>query len=145
VLRDTAQSEEVTQEIFLEIWQNAPRFDQNKGTAVTWIMTMTHRRAVDRVRAAQSSRDRDVKIGIRDYAPDYDNVAESVEIRIEHERVKQAMSRLTDLQRQAVTLAYFGGYSHTEVAEMLKIPVGTIKTRLRDGMIRLRDELGVAS
>jgi len=145
VLRDHAQSEEVAQEIFLEIWQNAPRFDASKGTAVTWIMTMTHRRAVDRVRAAQSSRDRDTKVGIRDYAPDYDNVAESVEIRIEHERVKQAMSRLTDLQRQAVTLSYFGGYSHTEVAEMLKIPVGTIKTRLRDGMIRLRDELGVAS
>jgi len=145
VLRDPAQSEEVAQEIFLEIWQNAPRFDASKGTAVTWIMTMTHRRAVDRVRSAQSSRDRDTKIGIRDYAPDYDNVAETVEVRIEHERVQKAMSRLTELQRQAVTLAYFGGYSHTEVAEMLKIPVGTIKTRLRDGMIRLRDELGVAS
>jgi RNA polymerase sigma-70 factor, ECF subfamily len=145
VLRDNAQSEEVTQEIFLEIWQNAPKFDMSKGTATTWIMTMTHRRAVDRVRAAQSSRDRDTKIGIRDFAPDYDNVAETVEIRMEHKRVEEAMSRLTDLQRQAVTLAYFGGYSHSEVAEMLHIPVGTIKTRLRDGMIRLRDELGVAS
>jgi len=145
VLRDPAQSEEVAQEIFLEIWQNAIKFDQGKGTATTWIMTMTHRRAVDRVRSAQSSRDRDTKVGIRDFTPDYDNVAESVEVTIEHERVKVAMSRLTDLQRQAVTLAYYGGYSHTEVAEMLHIPVGTIKTRLRDGMIRLRDELGVAS
>ena len=145
VLRDPAQSEEVAQEIFLEIWQNATKFDQGKGTATTWIMTMTHRRAVDRVRSAQSSRDRDTKVGIRDFQPDYDNVAESVEVTIEHERVKVAMSRLTDLQRQAVTLAYYGGYSHTEVAEMLHIPVGTIKTRLRDGMIRLRDELGVAS
>ena len=145
VLRDPAQSEEVAQEIFLEIWQSATRFDQGKGSATTWIMTMTHRRAVDRVRSAQSSRDRDTKVGIRDFTPDYDNVAESVEVTIEHERVKVAMSRLTDLQRQAVTLAYYGGYSHTEVAEMLHIPVGTIKTRLRDGMIRLRDELGVAS
>ena len=145
VLRDHAQSEEVAQEIFLEIWQNAPKFDAGKGSAVTWIMTMTHRRAVDRVRAAQSSRDRDTKVGIRDYQTDYDNVAETVEVHMESERVKRAMSRLTELQRQAVTLAYYGGLSHSEVAEMLHIPVGTIKTRLRDGMIRLRDELGVAS
>ena len=145
VLRDPAQSEEVTQEIFLEVWQNAARFDSAKGTASAWILTMTHRRAVDRVRAVQSSRDRDTRIGIRDFSPDYDHVAEAVEVTIEHERVKLAMGRLTDLQRQAVTLAYYGGYSHTEVAEMLHIPVGTIKTRLRDGMIRLRDELGVAS
>ncbi len=145
VLRDPAQSEEVAQEIFLEVWQNAARFDSAKGTASTWILTMTHRRAVDRVRAVQSSRDRDTKIGIRDFSPEYDHVAEAAEVTIEHERVKLAMGRLTDLQRQAVTLAYYGGYSHTEVAEMLHIPVGTIKTRLRDGMIRLRDELGVAS
>lgn len=145
VLRDPAQSEEVTQEVFLEIWQSATRFDTAKGTAVTWIMTMTHRRAVDRVRAAQSSRVRDSKIGIRDYAPPFDDVAETVEVTLEHERVQRAMSRLTDLQRQAVTLAYFGGFTHAEVAAMLHIPVGTIKTRLRDGMIRLRDELGVAS
>ena len=145
LLRDHAQSEEVTQEIFLEIWQNAPRFDSSKGTAVTWIMTMTHRRAVDRVRSAQSSRDRDTKIGIRDYDADYDNVSETVQTRIEHERVEKAMQRLTELQRQAVSLAYYGGYSHSEVAKLLSVPIGTVKTRLRDGMIRLRDELGVAS
>lgn len=145
VLRDQAQSEEVTQEIFLEIWQSAPRFDPNKGGATTWILTMAHRRAVDRVRASQSSRDRDVKIGIRDFAPDYDNVAETVEVSIEHERVTKAMSRLTELQRQAVSLAYYGGYSHSEVAELLSVPIGTVKTRVRDGMIRLRDELGVTS
>jgi RNA polymerase sigma-70 factor, ECF subfamily len=145
VLRDRAQSEEVTQEVFLEIWQNAPRFDVTKGTATTWIMTMTHRRAVDRVRAAQSSRDRDTKVGIRDYLVDYDSVAETVETTVETERVKKAMARLTEYQRQAVILAYYGGYTHSEVAEMLHIPVGTIKTRLRDGLIRLRDELGVGA
>ncbi|HPG76799.1 MAG TPA: sigma-70 family RNA polymerase sigma factor [Rhodoglobus sp.] len=145
LLRDPAQSEEVTQEIFLEIWQTSSRFDPNKGGASTWILTMTHRRAVDRVRASQASRDRDVKVGIRDLDADYDHVAESVEVRIEHERVEKAMARLTDMQRQAITLSYYGGYSNSEVAEILSVPIGTIKTRIRDGMIRLRDEMGVAS
>ncbi|CAN5214832.1 ECF RNA polymerase sigma factor SigK [soil metagenome] len=145
LLRDHAQSEEVTQEIFLEIWQSATRYDHGKGSAVAWMLTMAHRRAVDRVRASQASRDRDVRIGIRDFAAEYDSVAENVEVKIESERVKEAMKRLTELQRQAVQLAYFGGYSHSEVATMLSVPIGTVKTRLRDGMIRLRDELGVAS
>ena len=145
LLRDHAQSEEVTQEIFLEIWQNATRYDRSKGGASTWVLTMAHRRAVDRIRSAQAGRDRDTKIGIRDFRPEYDSVSESVEIRIEHERVQRALGRLTELQRQAVQLAYYGGYSHSEVAAMLNVPVGTVKTRLRDGMIRLRDELGVAS
>jgi RNA polymerase sigma-70 factor (ECF subfamily) len=143
LLVDHAQSEEVTQEVFLEIWQTAPRFDANRGAAMSWILTMAHRRAVDRVRAAQASRDRDTKVGIRDYAREYDTVSETIEIRIENERVQRAMERLTELQRQAVTLAYYGGYSHSEVAQLLSIPIGTVKTRLRDGMIRLRDELGV--
>lgn len=145
LLIDHSQSEEVTQEIFLEIWQNAPRYEPSKGGATTWIFTMAHRRAVDRIRSSQAGRDRDVRIGIRDYENDYDNVAETVEITIENERVKKAMQQLTQLQREAVTLAYYGGYTHSEVAEKLQIPLGTVKTRLRDGMIRLRDELGVAS
>ena len=145
LLRDHSQSEEVTQEIFLEIWQTASRFDPNKGGASTWILTMTHRRAVDRVRASQSSRDRDVRVGIRDLDADYDHVAESVETTVEHERVVKAMARLTDLQREAITLSYYGGLSNSEVAEKLSVPIGTIKTRIRDGMIRLRDEMGVAS
>jgi RNA polymerase sigma-70 factor (ECF subfamily) len=145
LLRDHAQSEEVTQEIFLEIWETATRYDSRKGGASTWIMTMAHRRAVDRVRASQASRNRDTKIGIRDYDAAYDNVADTVHVRIEHERVEKAMLRLTELQRQAVSLAYYGGYSHSEVAALLSVPIGTVKTRLRDGMIRLRDEMGVAS
>jgi RNA polymerase sigma-70 factor (ECF subfamily) len=145
LLKDHAQSEEVTQEIFLEIWQNARRYDPAKGSATTWILTMAHRRAVDRIRSSQSTRDRDNRIGLRDMETEYDSVSESVEITVEHERVGQALKGLTELQRQAVTLAYYGGYSHSEVAEMLKVPIGTVKTRLRDGMIRLRDELGVAS
>jgi RNA polymerase sigma-70 factor (ECF subfamily) len=143
VMIDPAQSEEITQEVFLEIWQSAPRFDPNKGRASTWIMTMAHRRAIDRIRSAQASRNRDRAVGIRDLPTAYDQVAETVEVRVEHERVEQAMSKLSDAQREAVTLAYFGGYTQSEVAEMLGIPLGTAKTRMRDAMIRLRRELGV--
>jgi len=145
LLRDRAQSEEVTQEIFLEIWQQATKFDANRGSGMAWVLTMAHRRAIDRIRASQKSHERDLRIGIRDMERDVDNVSESVEIRIENERVKRAMSRLTALQREAVILAYYGGYSHSEMAQILGIPLGTVKTRLRDGMIRLRDELGVTS
>ncbi|MFT2817498.1 ECF RNA polymerase sigma factor SigK [Leifsonia sp. A12D58] len=145
VLVDHSQSEEVAQEVFLEIWKSATRFEAGRGKAMTWILTMAHRRAIDRVRASQAGRDRDELIGRRDTETAYDQVSETAEIRIEHERVKRAMARLTELQREAITLAYYGGYSHTEVAEILSVPLGTVKTRLRDGMIRLRDEMGVAS
>lgn len=145
LLVDHAQAEEVTQEVFLEIWQSAARFEPNKGKASTWTLTMAHRRAIDRIRSAQAGRNRDIKVGIRDLAPEYDHVAEQVEVRIEHERVEQAMQRLSDVQRQAVSLAYYGGYSHSEIAATLAVPIGTVKTRLRDGMIRLREELGVES
>lgn len=145
VLVDHAQSEEVAQEVFLEIWKSASRFDAGKGAAMSWILTMTHRRAVDRVRASQAGHDRDERIGIRDLEPEYDQVSEIAEIRIENERVKRAMLQLSELQRESITLAYYGGYSHTEVAAILEVPVGTVKTRLRDGMIRLREEMGVGS
>jgi RNA polymerase sigma-70 factor (ECF subfamily) len=145
LLRDRAQSEEVTQEVFLEIWQQAAKFDANRGSGIAWVLTMAHRRAIDRIRASQKSHERDLRIGIRDMERDFDGVSETVEIRVENERVKRAMSRLTPLQREAVILAYYGGYSHSEMAEILAIPLGTVKTRLRDGMIRLRDELGVTS
>ncbi|MBM7802928.1 RNA polymerase sigma-70 factor (ECF subfamily) [Curtobacterium luteum] len=145
LLRDRAQSEEVTQEVFLEVWQQATRFDRSRGTAASWVLTMAHRRAVDRVRASQASHDRDTRIGIRDFESGFDQVTESVEIRIEHERVSRALAKLTEFQRQAVQLAYYGGFSHSEMAEQLGVPIGTVKTRLRDGMIRLRDEMGVTS
>nr|WP_245861626.1 sigma-70 family RNA polymerase sigma factor [Compostimonas suwonensis] len=145
VLVDHAQSEEVAQEVFLEIWKTAARFDPGRGKALSWMLTMAHRRAIDRVRSSQADHDRDEKIGIRDIEPEYDVVSESVEIRMEHERVKKAMTQLTERQREAITLAYYGGYTQTEVAQILSIPVGTAKTRLRDGMMRLRDELGVTS
>jgi len=143
LLVDAAQSEEVAQEVFLEAWQSAARFDPNKGRALTWLLTMAHRRAVDRIRASQASHDRDIAVGIRDLPTAFDVVAETVEVRVEHERVEVAMARLSEAQRQPVTLAYYGGRSQSELAAELGIPLGTAKTRLRDAMIRLRDELGV--
>jgi RNA polymerase sigma-70 factor (ECF subfamily) len=145
ILRDPAQSEEVMQEVFLEIWQTASRFDENKGRVLSWVLTMARRRAIDRVRASQASRTRDEKIGMRDIDVSYDSVAESVEVRVEHRRVVEAMDWLTDLQREVIELAYTGGYTQAEVAEMLNVPVGTVKTRLRDGLIHLRAELAATA
>jgi RNA polymerase sigma-70 factor, ECF subfamily len=143
VVRDPAQSEEVTQEVLVEVWRTAVRFDPDKGSARTWILTMAHRRAIDRVRSEQSSRDRTERVGHRDQVRAFDEVAEEVEVRFEHEQVRAALSTLTELQREAVELAYYQGYTYREVSELLDTPLGTIKTRMRDGLIRLRDAMGV--
>jgi len=145
VLVDRSQSEEVLQEVFLEIWQSAGRFAPNRGQGRSWILTIAHRRAVDRVRSAQASTDRDVRAGFRDIGVAYDGVAEEVELRIEGQRVSEALSTLPDPQREALTLAYYGGYSQSEIAALVGAPLGTIKTRMRDGLSRLRVEMGVTS
>ena len=144
VLRDPAQAEEGAQEVLLEVWRTARRYDPARGAAHTWISTMTHRRAVDRVRSEQAARDRQLRVA-QAVAPPYDDVSEAVEIRFEQEQVRRALDQLTDLQREAITLAYYGGNTYREVAEMLGAPLATVKTRLRDGLIRLRDALGVAT
>ncbi|WP_322760912.1 ECF RNA polymerase sigma factor SigK [Frankia sp. Cr2] len=145
VLRDPAQSEEVTQDVFVEVWRTAARFDPAKGSASTWVCTFAHRRAVDRVRSVQASTDRERRVALLDYRDDdgVDDVVEQVEARLERERVRRCLDRLTGIQRESITLAYYRGYTYREVAEYLKVPVGTVKTRMRDGLIRLRDCLGV--
>ena len=143
VLVDRAQSEEVLQEIFLEIWQSASRFSPKRGRGRTWILTIAHRRAVDRVRAAQASTDRDFRGGLRDLGVPFDGVAEDVELRLEGQRVAEALRLLPEAQREALTLAYYGGYSQREVAALTGAPLGTVKTRMRDGLSRLRTEMGV--
>jgi RNA polymerase sigma-70 factor (ECF subfamily) len=145
VLRDLAQSEEVAQEVLVEVWRTATRFDPAKGSAATWMLTMAHRRAIDRVRSAQAAHDREEKVAHRDHVPAFDEVAEQVETRLEQEQVRRCLGGLTELQRESVTLAYYGGYTYREVGELLEVPLGTVKTRLRDGLIRLRDCLGVAT
>jgi RNA polymerase sigma-70 factor (ECF subfamily) len=144
VLRDPAQSEEVAQEVLLGVWRSAARFDERQGTAMAWVMTMAHRRAVDRVRSEQSSADRHRRLAAREVEPAYDSVAETVQTRLDQEAVRRCLASLTELQRESVTLAYYSGRTYREVAEHLELPVGTVKTRMRDGLIRLRDCLGVA-
>ncbi|WP_119697072.1 ECF RNA polymerase sigma factor SigK [Microbacterium halotolerans] len=143
VLVDRAQSEEVLQEVFLEIWQSASQYSPNKGQGRTWVLTMTHRRAVDRVRSAQASVERDVRIGIRNTGVEFDGVAEDVELRWEGRRVVQALQQLPEKQREALTLAYYGGYSQREISALTGTPIGTVKTRMRDGLSRLRSKMGV--
>ncbi|MBW3658028.1 MAG: ECF RNA polymerase sigma factor SigK [Actinobacteria bacterium] len=138
VLRDRARSEEVAQEVLLEIWRTAGRFDETRAKAGTWVMVMAHRRAIDRVRYEQASRDRDHRVAVRDRVPAFDEVAEAVEARAEHRRVRQGLDRLTDVQREAIVLAYYDGHTYREVATLLDVPLGTIKTRIRDGLQRLR-------
>lgn len=144
IVRDPAQSEEVAQEVMVELWRSAPRYSPERGSAMTWAMTIAHRRAVDRVRSAQASADRDVNVGRRQLARPFDEVSEQVTTRLEQEQVRRCLGTLTDLQRESVVLAYYGGRTYREVGELLNTPLGTIKTRLRDGLIRLRDCLGVA-
>jgi len=141
VLRDPAQAEEVCQEVLLEVWRNAARFDARRGTAMAWLMTLAHRRAVDRVRAQQAATDREQRAARPEIS--YDSVAEAVEARLDAERVRRCLGTLTGLQRESITLAYYQGRTYREVATLLDVPVGTVKTRMRDGLIRLRDCLGV--
>jgi RNA polymerase sigma-70 factor (ECF subfamily) len=143
VVRDPAQAQEVTQEAYLETWRTASRFDPAKGSAMSWLMTIAHRKGVDRVRSAEASSRRDTAYHDTNATVDHDSTADAAEASFEARRVRNALSGLTVVQREAITLAYFGGYTHTEVATMLDLPVGTAKTRIRDGLIRLRDALGV--
>ncbi|WP_330456227.1 ECF RNA polymerase sigma factor SigK [Streptomyces sp. NBC_00820] len=145
VLRDQAQSEEVAQEVLVEVWRTAPRYRSDRGTVINWILTLAHRRAVDRVRSVDAATARDRKAALLDRTPEYDHVTEQVEARLEREQVRRCLRTLTGLQHQAVTLAYYRGLTYREVAEALTLPLGTVKTRLRDGLIRLRDCLGVTA
>jgi RNA polymerase sigma-70 factor, ECF subfamily len=140
VLRDPAQAEEVMQEVMLEVWRLASRFDPARGSGTSWVMTLAHRRAVDRVRSERSHAIRELRAATA--VIDYDDVIEAVETSLDAQRVQRCLASLTRLQHECVSLAYYGGYTYREVAELLGVPAGTVKTRMRDGLIRLRDCLG---
>ncbi|MFD3698866.1 ECF RNA polymerase sigma factor SigK [Streptomyces sp. NPDC058646] len=145
VVRDRAQSEEVAQEVMIDLWRQAARYRPDAGSVTTWAATIAHRRAVDRVRSAQAAADREQAQAAREHRTAFDEVAEQVETRLESEQVRRCMRGLTELQRQAVTLAYYRGLTYREVAQALRTPLPTIKTRMRDGLIRLRDCMGVTT
>jgi len=139
VLRDPAQAEEVAQEVLVEVWRGAAKFDPARGSGIGWICTIAHRRAVDRVRAEQAAADRLAVVGRAQMETPYDAVADEVSGRLERQQVRHCLHDLTELQRQAVTMAYYQGHTYPQVAKLLGAPLPTIKTRMRDGLIRLRD------
>lgn len=142
VIRDPNRAEEVTQEVFLQVWQTASRFDAQRGSAKSWVLTLAHRRAVDAVRHDQAATNRE---NTYDWSPgvDHDEVSETVTVRMEHEQVRRCLENLTELQRESIDLAYYRGYTYAEVATMLEANPATVKTRMRDGLVRLRDCMGV--
>ena len=142
VLKNSAHAEEVTQEIYVEAWQNSGTFRLGRGSGLAWLLTITHRRAVDRVRSAQAASRRDTAYGLEALASSPVDPAEQALATIAADRVRDAMRGLTDLQRQALELAYFQGRTHSQVAAELDLPLGTVKTRIRDGLNRLRSVLG---
>ncbi|CAN5308364.1 sigma-70 family RNA polymerase sigma factor [soil metagenome] len=145
VLRDRDHAAEVTQEVMLELWRTADRFDRTRGTARTWALTLAHRRSVDRVRSVQAQRTRDQRAMDTHTERPFDVVSEEVEGTMDRARVRQCLGGLSPTQHEAVVLAYYGGRTYREVADHLAAPLATIKTRIRDGLTRLRDCLGVES
>jgi len=137
VVRDPSRAEDVTQEVFLDIWRKAPAFDPGRGSAKTWIMTIAHRRAVDAVRRTESAKKYDGAAIVADVS--HDQTADAVIKDEEHTAVRGCLDALTELQLECVRLAYFNGYTYSEVATLLDKPLATIKTRIRDGLIRLRE------
>ncbi len=143
VLRSSDHAAEVTQEVYVEFWRQSARYAPDRGSVMAWMTTMAHRRAVDRVRSVASEVARDERNAAASNSREVDQVWADVEQKLDVERVRKGLASLTVIQREAISLAYFGGYTQTQVAAMLKLPLGTVKTRIRDGLIGLRDALGV--
>lgn len=142
VLVDPGLSEDTTQEVFLQVWQGAAKFNADAGSPMAWLMTIAHRRAIDRVRSAQSATDREAKFGAANQGTEHDSVTEEAGSRLESEAVVRCLGTLTETQRESVRLAYYGGLTYREVAERLGAAVPTIKSRIRDGLLRLKSCLG---
>ncbi|MFF3111226.1 sigma-70 family RNA polymerase sigma factor [Kitasatospora sp. NPDC057904] len=136
-LRNPAHAEEVAQEVLLEVWRGAAGYRPERGTVMAWVLTIARRRAVDRVRSVQAASDREARVASLE-PPVGESVVDLVEHGLDVERVRAALAGLSRVQRESLVLAYYGGYSQREIAQMLRVPLGTVKTRMRDGLIRLR-------
>ncbi len=143
VLRDRGYSEETTQEVYLQVWRSADNYDPASGSALAWLMTLAHRRAVDRVRSEQAATNRDVRYGIASIDPEVDVVSDSVLVSDERRRVVACLDGLTDLQRECIELAYYEGLTYSQVSERLSANLATVKSRMRDGLRGLRNCLGL--
>lgn len=144
VLVDPDLAQDTTQETYLQAWQAAAKFDPEAGSPLAWLMTIAHRRAVDKVRSTQSATDRESRYGAVSQVIDHDEVVERVSSRLEAEAVVRCLGTLTETQQESVRLAYYGGLTYREVAERLGTAVPTIKSRIRDGLLRLKNCLGVS-
>lgn len=145
VVRDPGMAEDIAQEALVEAWRKAPEFDPSKGTAKAWVLTITHRRAVDRVRREQRQRQQmeaEAAVAERDETPaEQDGVVDRDFAEFQGARVRAALTSLSVKQREAVELAFYQGRTHVEVSEHLGVPLGTAKTRIRDALNKLRDAL----
>lgn len=141
VVRDHAIAEEVAQDVLVEVWRAAPRYERSAGSARAWILTVAHRRAVDRVRSEQAHTDRMRRHGetVTGTQPQPDDVVDVAYRAWQEQRVRAGLDKLTSRQRDALDLAYAQGLTHREVAHALGVPLGTAKARIRDGLMRLRD------
>jgi RNA polymerase sigma-70 factor (ECF subfamily) len=142
VLRSPEHAQEVTQEVYVEIWKQAPRYTVDKGSVAAWMATMAHRRAVDRVRSVSSEVARDERYAFIDNDRESDEVWDSVAQKHDVARVRAAIATLTPIQRQALQLAYYEGLTQSQIAKQLNLALGTVKTRIRDGLRRLGEALG---
>ena len=144
IVRDRDMAEDIAQEALVEVWHRASRFDAGLGNARSWILTIAHRRAVDRVRSEQAHTTRMHTHGVRDGTEpgEQDSVVDTLYREWEATRVRAGMQALTARQREALELCYFKGFTHREAAQALDVPLGTAKARIRDGLIKLRDAMG---
>ena len=143
VLRDRGYSEETTQEIYLQVWRTAESYDPSAGSALAWLLTLAHRRAVARVRSEQAASQRDFRYGTTTIERDTDQVSDAVISSDERHQVSGCLNGLTDLQRECIELAYYQGLTYVQVAERLSANVATVKSRMRDALRGLRNCLNV--